>query len=327
VIFLIAGFGSIGRRHFRNLQTLGEKDIIFFRTGKSELEKGELADAMIETDLGAALAHKPDAVIVANPTALHLGVAIPAAQAACHLLLEKPISHSMERVVQLEEAVKLSGSRVLVGFQYRFNPGLHKAAELLASGELGEVRSARVHWGEYLPDWHPWEKDFRQSYSARADLGGGVVLTLCHPFDYLRWLLGEIESVSGSTRSSGELGIQVEDEADVDLQFAGGVKAAVHLSYLEKTAKHWLEIECANGKMHWDASESVLTVARNGKQKTYPPPDGFNRDELFLAEMRHFIEVVKGAAQPMCTLADGRRALEIALAVHRSSAEGKRITL
>jgi predicted dehydrogenase len=327
VIFLIAGFGSIGRRHFRNLQTLGEKDIVFFRTGKSELDKGELADAVVETNLSAALAHKPDAVIVANPTALHLDVAIPAAQAGYHLLLEKPISHSMERVAQLEEAVKLSGSRVLVGFQYRFNPGLHKAAELLASGELGEVRSAQVHWGEFLPDWHPWEKDYRQSYSARVDLGGGVVLTLCHPFDYLRWLLGEIESVSGSTRSSGELGIQVEDEADVDLQFARGAKAAVHLSYLERTAAHWLEIECANGKMHWDASDSILTVTRNGKQQTYSPPDGFNRDQLFLAEMRHFIEVVKGTAQPVCTLADGRRALEIALAVHRSVAEGKPVAV
>src|SRR4030042_4849275 len=93
--FLIAGFGSIGRRHFRNLLELGERDILFYRTHRSTLADDELAGFPVETDLRAALAYKPEAVIIANPTALHLDVAIPAARCGCHLLLEKPISHSM----------------------------------------------------------------------------------------------------------------------------------------------------------------------------------------------------------------------------------------
>ena len=90
--FLIAGLGSIGRRHFRNLIALGEKDIVLLRTRKATLPDDELTGYPVETDLQEALQnHKPEAVIVANPTSMHLEVAIPAAEAGCHILLEKPV--------------------------------------------------------------------------------------------------------------------------------------------------------------------------------------------------------------------------------------------
>jgi len=84
---LIAGLGSIGRRHLRNLITLGEKDIILYRSHRSTLPDDELKEFSVETDLGEALAKDPQAVIVANPTSLHLDVAIPAAQAASICLM------------------------------------------------------------------------------------------------------------------------------------------------------------------------------------------------------------------------------------------------
>jgi predicted dehydrogenase len=136
--FLIAGLGSIGRRHFRNLIALGEKDIVLLRTRKATLPDDELAGYPVETDLAEALKkHKPDAVVVANPTSLHLDVAIPAAEAGCHILLEKPVSHSLGRLDLLEKAAAKSGSRILVGFQFRYHPTLNKARELIQSGALG----------------------------------------------------------------------------------------------------------------------------------------------------------------------------------------------
>jgi len=328
VKFLIAGFGSIGRRHFRNLKSLGEKDILFYRTGHSQLAAEELEGFVVENDLAAALAHKPDAVIVANPTALHLNVAIPAAQAGCHLLLEKPLSHSMDRVDQLETAVHASSSRVLMGFQYRFHPGLQKTAELLASGELGKPLSACSHWGEYLPDWHPWE-DYRHGYSARGELGGGVVLTLSHPFDYLRWLLGEVDSVWGSTARSGQLDIEVEDQAEIGLAFANGPLGSLHLDYLQRPGAHWLEVQCADGVINLDFISGLLKIlhAAGGAEQEFPVPVGFERNDLFLAQMRHFIDLVSGRAAPLCTLSDGRKALKLALAAHTSAAEGRKVTL
>ena len=214
--FLIVGFGSIGRRHFRNLLTLGEKDILFYRTNNSTLDDKELADYLVETDLESALAHKPDAVIIANPSAYHLDIAIPAARQGCHILLEKPVSHSMQRVKEFSKVVQESGSKVLVGFHFRYHPNLIKVKQLLEEKKIGRVLSFRSHWGEYLPGWHPWE-DFRSSYAARKDMGGGVLLTLCHNFDYLRWLLGDAQVHSALLGYNSGLGIEVEDTADVSL--------------------------------------------------------------------------------------------------------------
>jgi predicted dehydrogenase len=326
--FLIAGFGSIGRRHLRNLRSLGEKDILFYRTGHSQLAAEELQGIVVESDLAAALAHKPDAVIVANPTALHLNVAIPAAEIGCHLLMEKPISHSTERIDQLEAAMQASGSRVLVGFQYRFHPGLHKAAELLTSGELGKPLSARAHWGEYLPGWHPWE-DYRKGYSARGELGGGVVLTLSHPFDYLRWMLGDVDSVWASTARSGQLDIEVEDQAEIGLVFSNGSLGSVHLNFLQRPGAHWLEVQCANGALNLDFVSGLLKISHStvGGEQEFPAPVGFERNDLFFSQMRHFIDLVSGRAEPLCTLSDGRKALELALAAHTSAEEGRKVSL
>jgi hypothetical protein len=117
----------------RNLLALGEKDITIYRTGRSTLPEDELAGFPVETDLKAALAHHPEAVIVANPTALHLEVAIPAAERGCHLLIEKPVSHSLDGIERLQGAVERGGGEVLVGFQFHFHPGLQKIKQLISS--------------------------------------------------------------------------------------------------------------------------------------------------------------------------------------------------
>jgi predicted dehydrogenase len=129
--FLIAGYGSIGRRHLRNLLALGQKDIILYRTNRSTLSEDELAGFTVETDLRAALDHRPDAVIISNPTALHLDVAIPAARQGCHILMEKPVSHSLDRLDELKAALIEGRAKFLTGFQFRFHPGLRSVSSLL----------------------------------------------------------------------------------------------------------------------------------------------------------------------------------------------------
>lgn len=321
--FLIAGLGSIGRRHLRNLLALGERDILLYRTHRSTLPDDELAGFSVETDLSLALSHRPDAVIVSNPTSLHLEVAIPAARLGCHLLLEKPISHSLERVDELQEAVAQGGGEVLVGFQFRFHPGLQKVKDLLSASPsiIGRPLSARAHWGEYLPNWHPWE-DFRRAYSARADLGGGVILTLCHPLDYLRWFFGEVQKVWAFAGRLGELEIQVEDTAEIGLRFDNGVIASVHLNYNQQPPAHYLEIVGTAGTIRWDNSDGAVRVCTPGQQLTFPAPLGFERNDMFLAEMRHFLAVVQRQERPACSLEDGIQALRLALAAHRSAREG-----
>ena len=338
--FLIAGLGSIGRRHFRNLIALGEKDIILLRSHRATLPDDELAGYPVETDLTEALKkHKPDAVVVANPTALHLDVAIPAAQAGCHILLEKPVSNSLDRLDVLQKAAEESGSKILVGFQFRYHPTLNKARELLQAGALGQVLTVHVHWGEYLPNWHPWE-DYRQGYAARADLGGGVIVTLTHPLDYLRYLLGDVESLWSFNGHLSPLEIDVEDVAEIGLRFSSGAVGGVHLNYFQRPPVHKLEIVGTDGTLRWDNADGVLhhfkMPAEFGTWSASPPapvverfapPEGFERNQLFLAQTRHFVETAAGEAEPKCTLADGAQALRLALAAQESQKSGKVIQL
>ncbi len=309
---LIAGLGSIGRRHLRNLVALGERDIILYRTHRSTLPDDELAPFVTETDLEAALAHKPEAVIIANPTALHLQVAIPAAQAGCSLLIEKPVSDSLQGMEALQRALERGGGRVLVGFQFRFHPALQMIAQLLREGSIGRPLTARAHWGEYLPGWHPWE-DYRQSYAARADLGGGVVRTLCHPFDYLRWLLGECSLEWACTGKLGELDLEVEDTAEVGLRFENGALVSLHLDYNQQPPSHTLEINGTQGTLRFDNASGAVTLFQAGTKawQTFPAPEGFERNWLFLEEMRHLLAVARFEAQPVCSLEDGIRVMEL----------------
>lgn len=323
--FLIAGFGSIGRRHLRNLRALGENDILLYRTHHSTLPDDEIAGLPVETSLAAALAHKPDAVIIANPTALHLDVAIPAAEAGCHILMEKPVSHSLERIDQLKCALAEHGSRLVVGFQFRFHPGLQQVKAWLDSGQIGKPFSFRSHWGEYLPNWHPWE-DYRQGYAARPDLGGGVLLTLTHPFDYLRWLLGDVQSVWAFAGTLGDLGIAVVDSGEIGIKFQGGPAGTIHLDYLQRPPSHTLQINGTAGTIRWDnaSGNASLYRAEADHWEEYHVPDGFDRNDLFLAELRHFKRVIAGE-ESLCTLEDGAWALRLALAAHRSAENGEQV--
>lgn len=322
--FLIAGLGSIGRRHLRNLLALGQRDIMLYRTHQSTLPDDELAPFPVETDLESALAWQPVAVIVSNPTALHLGIALPAVKAGCHLLLEKPITEKMDSmVVDLQEAVAEAGVQVLVGFQFRFHPVLDQIKQRLDSGELGHPLSFRAHWGEYLPGWHSWE-DYRKSYAARKELGGGVVNTMCHPFDYIRWLFGEVRSLSAKTGQISDLKLDVEDIAEVSLEFENSCLGSIHLDYFQRPPAHWMEINCTKGHIRWDNESGGADIyhADTGQWEILEPPAGFERNDLFLAEMRHFIDLVEGKASPRVSLSDGVKALALTEAVHRSAETG-----
>jgi predicted dehydrogenase len=321
--FLIAGFGSIGRRHLNNLKTLGETKLMLYRTHHSTLPLEEIGYTPVTYSLEAALAQQPDAVIISNPTSLHLEVAIPAARAGCSILMEKPVSDSFAGVDDLKRALKEGGGKFVTAFQFRFHPGLRQIKHWLEAGEIGKPLTAHAHWGEYMPGWHPWE-DFRQSYAARKDLGGGVVNTLCHPIDYLRWMFGDAESLWAYTSTASELKLEVEDTAEIGMQFKSGTLGTVHLDYLQRPGRHALEIIGDQGSLQWDNATGIARLyraSRNEWEEVLPPAD-FERNQLFLAEMAHFIRVVKGEETSGCTLEDGLAALKLTQAVHASAREG-----
>lgn len=324
---LIAGLGSIGRRHLRNLQDLNIEELVLLRSGRATLSDDDLAGFPTERDITEALQrHQPDAVVISNPTSFHLDVAIPAAEAGCHLLLEKPISHTMERVPILAKIVQEKNLRVLVGFQFRFHPGLQCIKQLLDSGVIGAVTSVDAHWGEYLPGWHPWE-DHRTGYAAREDLGGGVLLTLCHPFDYLRWLIGEVQSVSAMTAQQGGLNIRVEDTANTMLRFENGALGTVHLNYIQRLPTHTLRITGQRGSILWDNADGEVHWYQGKTEawQTEKVPTDFARNTLFVEEMKHFIGCIENGTDPCVNLIDGIAALQLVLAAKVSASEKREI--
>jgi predicted dehydrogenase len=274
-------------------------------------------------------------------------------------LIEKPISHSLDGIERLQEAVRRGGGQALVGFQFRFHPGLQKIKQLMSSpltpylnsakqtsdasqrltsdpslltASIGRPLSVCAHWGEYMPGWHPWE-DYRQSYSARLDLGGGVILSLCHPLDYLRWLLGEVEALWAFTGRLGDLELDVEDTAEIGLRFSDGILGSVHLDYNQRPSAHTLEIVGTQGTIRWDNADGAVQVyqfpagAEGASPLQIPVPEGFERNDLFLREMRHFLALARGEEEPVCTLEDGIQALRLALAARQSSEAGEMVTL
>jgi predicted dehydrogenase len=324
---LIAGFGSIGRRHLNNLRALGETDFVLLRSHLSTLPDNDIKGLPVETNIEAALAHKPRAVVISNPSSLHLDVAIPAAKAGSSILMEKPVSHSMARIDELQSALKQGGGQLLVGYQFRFHPGLQQIKVWLDEGFIGRPVTSRAHWGEYMPGWHPWE-DYRQSYAARADLGGGVVNTLCHPLDYQRWLFGEVESLWANT-SNFALGLEVDDTAEIGLHFKSGVLSSTHVDYVQRPGQHTLQIIGTEGSITWDNATGIAKCFQPNTEQWIESslPAGFERNFLFMDESRHFLDIVNQKASPICSLEDGIAAIQLTEAIHRSASSGQKVQL
>lgn len=311
---LITGLGSIGRRHLVNLHSLGFTDLHVLTQARCKLPLNDLPPFKTETDLEEALQHKPDAVFVCNPSSLHLETALAAARQHCHIFIEKPLSHTLEGLDELRDLAEKNKLIIQTGFQFRFHGVFQKMKTAIDAGKIGTVVSAFAFYGEYLPDWHPWE-DYRQSYSARSELGGGPILTLCHPLDYLRWLIGEVSQVAAIGGKQSRLEIDTEDNAIISLSFENGAVGAVCLDYISKPTRHSLIITGTEGSISWEATcQDAKIYCQDGRSFQIIQPGPFlDRNEMFRAETAHFMHCLQHQQQPACTLHDGIRALQIAL--------------
>lgn len=312
---LVVGLGSIGRRHLKNLSALGVRQLAAVTGNRCSLPSGDLPPFLAFDSLEVALEWRPDAVFVCNPTSLHLETAFEAARSGCHLFLEKPVSHRLQGLDGLIELADMKNLRVQTGFQFRYHPVFQNIKKALAGGVIGRVVSAHTCWGEYLPAWHPWE-DYRRSYSAREDLGGGVLLTLCHPFDYLSWMIGEAVVCGAVGGHLSDLETDTEDTALVSLRFANGAIGSVYLDYVSRPPVHNLQIVGTRGRIVWDAEYGSATVykASGYSFETLSPGKFFERNEMFLAETADFLDCLRSGRMPSCSLRDGARALKMALA-------------
>jgi predicted dehydrogenase len=318
---LIAGLGSIGRRHLGNLLSLGVKDILLLRTKNEPVE--EAPHLPVYTDLHAALAAGPEVVLVCNPTAHHMDVAIPAARAGCHLFIEKPLSHTWAGVDTLLKTAREKNLTGLVGFDLHFDPGLRKIRQLINAGVIGHVTSIQAQVGQYLPDWHPWE-DYRKGVSARIETGGGVILDLIHEMDYVRWLMGDAREVTCMADHISSLDIETEDTTAILLRFASGAMGTINLDYIQRTLSRTCRVIGEEGSIVWDlVTRKVDWFTAETKAWEQFDYTGFERNERFIAEMKHLLACLAGEELPEVDLADGSRVLKLTLLAKEAARTGQ----
>ena len=341
---LVAGLGSVGQRHVRNLRSLlgSEVEIIAYRvrglthvlTEGLEIETGrsveEKYDLRAFGQLDQALALQPRAAFVCNPSAHHLAVAIPAAQAGCHLLVEKPLSDRYDGVDDLIERVDEKKLVGLVGYQMRFHPALQRARSLLEQRAIGQVLAVHVEVGEYLPSAHPYE-DYRGGYAARSDLGGGVVLSQSHELDYIYWLFGFPRRIFALGGHRSRLDIDVEDTASILMEcVVEGHPVPVHVSqdFVQRPSSRTCQIVGNDGKIRIDFRALTIEVfGSRGELADCRTFHGFERNQMFVNELMHFLACVRGEDTPGVTLRDGAQSLRMALAIRQSIETGQVVEL
>ena len=277
-------------------------------------------------NLECALKHDFGAALVCTPTSTHIPIALKVLKHGTHLFIEKPISHNLKGVDELIEHARKRKLVVYVGYNLRFHAGLMLVKKMLTRGEIGEVLSARAEFGQYLPDWRPWQ-DYRRSYSARRRLGGGIILEASHELDYLRWLLGEVEEVSCIAGKLSHLEVDIEDNAEILLKFRSGAIAGVHIDFTRRDFSRNCEIRGEEGSIIWNYPDRFVKAysARSKRWRTFNV--GGERNEMYVREMRHFLRCVRGKEKPLVDEVDGKKALEIVLAAKKSAKTGRKVRL
>jgi predicted dehydrogenase len=317
---LIAGFGSAGRRHFRNLRSLGCDDIVFLRSGLGVVQDEEIRAFPWAGSLDEALRCRPGAAVIATPSAMHVEMALRLAEAGCDLYIEKPLGSTLKDVDRLLAIVRERRLVAMLGCQFRFHPLLTELHSMIGRGRLGRIVGAESQYGDHLPSWHPWE-DHRESYSARQDLGGGAILTLIHPLDYMYLLFGGWRRIQAMTARVPALDTPAgEDWGNINIEFTNGVLAQVHVDYLQRPAVHRLTVVGETGRAICDFSAGELLMwPADGAPVVRRVDAGFERNTMFQEAMRHFLDCIGDRSEPRVPLADGAAVLRMALEARRAA--------
>ena len=325
---LVVGGGSIGARHLRNLRGLGAGELALVepaaeRRAALSAETGARAFAA----LSDGLAWAPDVVLIATPSYLHVEQAAAAVDSGAHVFVEKPLSHSEEGLDALVERVAARRVVSLVGCNMRFHPGPATVRRLLAEDAVGRVLFARIHTGSWLPGWRAGS-DYRQSYSASAAQGGGCLLDCIHEIDLARWYLGDVVRVSCEI-ASRSLELDVEDVAMLVLTHADGALSSVHLDYVQRSYERGCQIVGEQGTIFWDFRAGAVRLydAAAERWATMPQPEGWAVNDMYLDELRHFLDCVRAGTSTTLPVAEGAEVARIALAARRSALTGARVEL
>ena len=323
---LIVGLGSIGKRHLRLArELLPSADIRVLRH--------QVCDSIPEhangcfSNLEQAVNFAPQIAVIASPASHHVAVAQALAEAGVHLLVEKPLSATVDGVSKLLEICCEQKTVLLTGYNLRFLLSIQRFRDLLGESLIGNVLSVRCEIGQYLPSWRP-DSDYRLGVSARQELGGGALLELSHELDYMRWIFGEVDWVKATLSRQSSLEIDVEDTAHLTMGFAStgnGNKliGTVSLDFIRHDTTRLCTAIGEKGSLRWNGLTGVVELYNAGAKEWQEIfRHQHQRDESYLAEWNNFIDCVTEYKTPNITGEDGLKVLQIIEAARKSSESG-----
>jgi len=300
---LVLGAGSIGARHARNLAAAGAHVSI----ADADPKRAALVEGAQAEPLDLDRLEGYDGIVVATPTSFHRVHTEAALAAGARVLVEKPIAMLDDTL----DALLAAGDRIMVGYNLRFHEPNQRLVGLVHDGRAGAVSAVRVWFGSWLPDWRP-SVDYRQTYSARAELGGGVLLDAIHELDLLVWLMGDADfAVSSSVVARvGPLEIDVEDTVKALLRHSTGVVADVSLDYLSRRYRRGVEVIGDRATVRLDWARGVIEVEDGAHVEVEPIVSSVDRS--YELEAAHFLAFVRDGVPPLVDGTTGAASLELA---------------
>lgn len=306
---LLVGCGSVGKRHLRNLIALGQVKKIHVYSKVQDCLSG-LKDRNKVSLVESLDGLRPDLAIIANETYQHVDTALILARRGIHLFIEKPLSHSLSgKLGLLKKMISRNKLKLSVGYNLRFLGAIKFIKKILEQRELGDIYFARIEAGQYLPDWRKG-RDYRTTYSASKNRGGGVALDLSHEIDYMRYFFGDPHFFKAVKAKAGDLKIDSESIFE-GIYVYGKFICSVHLDYLQKNKRRIIRIEASKGSLVCDLIGKKIIIAANGKKKIIADKRLFDLDKTYIQELISFARSIEDDRKPEVTLEDGVRVLEL----------------
>lgn len=308
---LVLGAGSAGARHARLLADAGA-DVTVSDPDRARAEATGSATVPFDLDHLDGF----DGIVVASPSSVHLDQARAALATGARVLVEKPLAPSTDG---LDELVAAAGDRLMVGYNLRLHEPVQRVAALVGDGSVGTVSAVRLWFGAWLPDWRP-DVDYRTTYSARADLGGGILLDAIHELDLLVWLAGDdaFTVVGAVVARLGPLEIDVEDTVKALLRHDSGLVADVSLDYLSRRYRRGIEVigDRATVRLDWarQVTEVEDSAGLTSEAASAPVQTSYQR------QAERFLAFVTDGTPPPVDGAEGARSVRLADAIRRAAA-------
>lgn len=321
----IVGYGSIGKKHLKNLLKIQDFNVILCTKQPIKKKHPRLT---ILNSIDECINCQPEIVLITNETNLHIPTAIKFAKAGSHLLIEKPLSNSLENIRILSTITKQKKLKTIIGCNLRFHPCIIKMKQIIYEKKLGKIISVQSENSSFLPDWHPNE-DYRKSYAALDSKGGGVVLTCIHEIDYLYWLFGDVSEVFSFTGKKSKLDISSDDSSSILLKFKNNIVAEIHLDFYQRPSQRTCKITGTEGTLLFNLKTNSLKFydIKLKKWKTILKLENFKINSTYIDEVKYFLNCIQTNKKSFNDVEEGKNVLTIAMAILKSSKFGRLIKL